>query len=79
MALEPGKFELNQDSHNQIVKNLMRRTKQLTPESVSQGGAWYKSGNQDAEYLGGQFGGGTLGLAQQSLNCLPALTGTKTA
>lgn len=63
MALEPGKFELNQDSHNQIVKNLMRRTKQLTPESVSQGGAWYKSGNQDAEYLGGQFGGGTLGAS----------------
>jgi len=63
MALEPGKFELNDVSHKQIVNNLIHRTKQLTPESVSQGGAWYKSGNQDAEYLSSQFGGGTLGAS----------------
>lgn len=60
MALEPGKFELTAENHKQLVANLLKRTKQFTPDSVKAGKEFYPSGQQDSEWLGKEIGGDTL-------------------
>jgi hypothetical protein len=58
--LEPGKFEQTPEVRSQLVANLIARTKQFTPETVSAGKEWYKSGQRDSAYLGEKFGTSTL-------------------
>lgn len=60
MALTPGNFELNQRNHNTIVKNLLKRTGELSPEAIKGGSAWYPSAQKDAEFIGSESGQGTL-------------------
>jgi hypothetical protein len=56
VAIEPGKFELTPDVHKQMVKNLVKRTKAFTPESVKAGGSWYPEAKLDAESIGSDIG-----------------------
>lgn len=60
MALTPGNFELNQRNHNTIVKNLLKRTGELSPEAIKGGSAWYPSAQKDASFIGEQSGQGRL-------------------
>jgi hypothetical protein len=58
--VEAGKFEQTPEVRSQLVSNLVARTKQFTPETISAGKEWYKSGQKDSAYLGEKFGGSTL-------------------
>lgn len=60
MALTPGNFELNQRNHNTIVKNLLKRTGELSPEAIKGGSSWYPSAQRDADFIGSESGQGTL-------------------
>lgn len=60
MSLTPGNFELTQENHNKIVANLLKRTRELSPEAIKGGSSWYKSGQQDASFIGEQSGQGRL-------------------
>lgn len=57
--LEPGKWEINDDSKKAMVKNLVDRTRKFTPETISSGAKWYPTGQQDSQYLGERFGSKT--------------------
>ena len=57
MSLEPGKFELNPENHAKIVNNLLKRTKQISPEHISGGKSWYPEGRKDSEYIGKELSG----------------------
>jgi hypothetical protein len=57
--LEPGKWEINDDSKKQMVNNLLTRTRQFTPDTVASGAKWYPTGQADSRYLGERFGSRT--------------------
>jgi hypothetical protein len=50
--LEPGKFDLTPANHEVVVKNLLKRTREFSPETVKEGVNWYPSGKQDSEHVG---------------------------
>lgn len=60
MSLVPGSFEPNQRNHNKIVANLLKRTREISPETMRSGSSWYPSGQQDAQFIGEQSGQGRL-------------------
>lgn len=63
MKIEPGKFDLTPEVHKQLVRNLVKRTKEFTPESITAGKDWYPGGQEDSEYIGSEAGVGRLGGA----------------
>lgn len=50
--LTPGAFELTQANHDQIVKNLLKRTRQFHKNTVQLGMEWYPSAQKDAKVIG---------------------------
>jgi hypothetical protein len=50
--LVPGSFELNAANQNHLVRNLLKRTRELSPETIAEGMSWYPSGKSDAEHVG---------------------------
>jgi hypothetical protein len=54
--LEPGKWEINDDSKSEMVKNLLTKTRQFSPDTIASGSRWYPTGQQDSQYLGQRFG-----------------------
>lgn len=58
--IEAGKFDQTPEIHSQLVANLVKRTKQFTPDTVSSGKEWYRSGQRDSDFLGKGFGRDTL-------------------
>lgn len=63
MKIEPGNFDLTPEVHKQLVRNLVKRTKEFTPESITAGKEWYPGGQEDSEYIGESAGTGRLGGA----------------
>jgi hypothetical protein len=63
MKVEPGNFELTPEVHSHLVRNLLKRTKQFTPESVTAGKDWYPIGHEYSQHIGEESGAGTLGGA----------------
>jgi hypothetical protein len=57
--LEPGKWQLDDNSKKQMVSNLLNRTRKFTPETVASGSKWYPTGQEDSRYLGEKFGSKT--------------------
>lgn len=55
MAEKPM-FNQTPYAHAKLVDNLLGRTRQFAPETVVGGKSWYKSGQEDAEYLGQKMG-----------------------
>lgn len=50
--LTPGSFELNQSNHNQLVSNLLKRTREISPQTMEEGMNWYPSGKAASEHVG---------------------------
>jgi len=57
MTLEPGKFELTPENHAKLVSNLLKRTKEISPEHVAGGKTWYPEGQKDSSYIGQELSG----------------------
>lgn len=60
MQVEPGNFDLTPEVHAQLVKNLTKRAKQFSPQSITAGKDWYVGGYEDSSYIGEQSGGSVL-------------------
>lgn len=62
-----GNFELNRANHNQIVKNLINRTREFIPSTVEMGANWYPSAQKDAEAVGeGNVNAGAAAISRLS-------------
>jgi hypothetical protein len=49
--LDPG-FELTAKNHETLVRNLLKRTREFSPQTVEEGTKWYPSGAEDAAHVG---------------------------
>lgn len=58
MAIVPGKWSPGKGSHQQMVKNLLDRARDFTPEHIAAGSGWYSLGQEDSDYIGGKAIGG---------------------
>jgi len=45
-------FELNQANHNTLVRNLLKRTREFSPQTIEEGSRWYPSAAADAIHVG---------------------------